>query len=89
MEENYFDKGWIPKELANKEMNKIYIKNDLDRNTCVFSYHLPIEEIEKLELVLVRLEQNYTELLNVNSSKWFEKELLNLPKYRSGNFNME
>ena len=46
MDENYFDKGWIPKELANNEMKEIYVKNDLDRNTCIFSYHLPSTELE-------------------------------------------
>lgn len=86
VESNYFDKGWIPKELANKEMKKIYVKNDLDRNTCIFRYHLTTEELEKLELTLVRLEQNYTERMNVTNSKWFEKELLNLPKYMSNDF---
>ena len=30
MDENYFDRGWIPKELANNQMKKIYVKNDLD-----------------------------------------------------------
>jgi hypothetical protein len=86
MDENYFDKGWIPKELANKEMKKIYIKNDLDRNTCIFSYHLPSAELEKLEENLIRLEQNYTERMNINNSIWFEKDLLNLPKYRANEF---
>jgi len=86
MDQDYFEKEWIPKELANKKMKKIYVKSDLDRNTCIFSYHLPIEELEKLEQKLVRLEQNYTEIINVNNSKWFEKELLNLPKYISHDF---
>ena len=86
MDENYFDKGWIPKELANKEMRKIYVKNDLGRNTCIFSYHLPNVELVKLEENLIRLEQNYTERMNINNSKWFENELLNLPKYKSNEF---
>ena len=86
MDENYFDKGWIPKELANNEMKKIYVKNDLDKNTCIFSYHLPSTELEKLEEKLIRLEQNYTERMNINNSKWFERVLLNLPKYRSDDF---
>ncbi len=86
IEQNFFEKGWLPKELANQEMKKIYVKSDLDRNTCIFSYHLPIKELEKLELKLVRLEQNYTEIINVHNSKWFEKELLNLPKYMSYDF---
>ena len=86
MDENYFDKGWIPKELANNAMKEIYVKNDLDRNTCIFSYHLPSTELEKLEEKLIRLEQNYTERMNINNSKWFERDLLNLPKYRSDEF---
>lgn len=86
LDENYFEKGWIPKELVNKEMKKIFVKNDLDRNTCIFSYQLPISEIEILEENLIRLEQNYTERLNINNSKWFEKDILNLPKYRSNDF---
>lgn len=86
MDQKYFNKGWIPKELVNHEMERIYIKSDLDRNTCIFSYRLPRTEIEKLEEVLIRLEQNYTEPVNINNSKWFEKDLLGLPKYRSNEF---
>lgn len=86
LNKNYFEKGWIPKELVNKKMKKIYVKNDLDRNTCIFSYQLPSSEIEILEENLIRFEQNYTERLNIKNSKWFEKDILNLPKYRSNNF---
>lgn len=86
LNENYFEKGWIPKELVHKEMKEIYVKNDLDRNTCIFCYQLPTAEIEKLEKKLIRLDQNYTERLNVNNSKWFEKDIINLPKYKSIDF---
>ena len=32
IKENYFEKGWIPKQLENTKMTNIFVRNDLDIN---------------------------------------------------------
>ena len=84
--ENYFEKGWIPIQLKNTKMTNIFIRNDLDINTCIFSYNLPIEEIEKLERKQLKLRDNSPVEMRIIGSSKFEREIQNLPKYTSNRF---
>ncbi|GEM_PF-3513663 len=53
----FFEKGWIPALLVNKQMTNILVKTNLDTNEFFFKYSIPDDEIRKLETILVRTEQ--------------------------------
>ena len=43
-----FNKMWIPKELISESMENIYLRTNLDMNTCIFSYSVSQQEMDKL-----------------------------------------
>ena len=44
-----FEKGWIPLELAFNSMTDIYQRTNVDLNTCVFSFKLSKTDIETVK----------------------------------------
>jgi len=43
-----FKKGWIPKQLISDSMENIYLRSNLDLNTCIFSFKISESDSKNL-----------------------------------------
>ena len=46
--DNLFNKGWIPEQIISSSMSEIYLRNNIDINTCIFSFVIQEQEIKAL-----------------------------------------
>lgn len=69
-----FDKGWIPNELVNENIEDIFLKNNLDLNTCIFSF-----KIKSLpgNLRLRENEYKVESIQGIEIPAWWKKEVEN------------
>lgn len=77
-EAQLFDKGWIPNELVNEKIEDIFIKINLDLNTCIFSY-----KINSLPNNIRFCENEYkVELIHgIEIPAWWKKQVENCHVY--------
>ena len=66
-----FKKGWLPPDLTNKSMTDIYLRTNLDLNTCIFSYKLPKTDIEALTRSKQLTSINYESPSGIKIPKWW------------------
>jgi hypothetical protein len=66
-----FKKGWIPPELTNKSMTDIFIRTNLDLNTCIFSYKLPKTDIEALTSSKQMTSVSFRSPSGIKIPKWW------------------
>ena len=64
--ENFFDKGWIPRSLIFESMSDIYLRSNIDLNTCIFSYQVDRDDLIVLES---RIEPSKAEFAGVRRIK--------------------
>jgi hypothetical protein len=75
--DNLFEKGWIPAALEYPSMTSIYVKTDLDHNTCVFYYKVSEKDLKALKYKLKPLPKNKTDLMKSDLSAYSNKNNLN------------
>lgn len=66
-----FKKGWIPPDLTNKSMSDIFLRTNLDLNTCIFSYKLPQTDIEALTSSNLLTSVNFASPTGIKIPKWW------------------
>ena len=71
-EKGLFEKGWIPKEFVFESMTEIYLLTNLDRNTCIFTFHITKYDLDRIKEIIQPIESTET-MKNVPQSKqWIE-----------------
>ena len=55
----FFDNGWIPKNMIYQSMTNIYLQNNIDLNSAIFSYNLSSPDINSLETKLHQTNFKY------------------------------
>ena len=58
----FFDNGWIPKNMIYQSMTNIYLQNNIDLNSAIFSYNLSSPDIDSRKQSFIKLILN-TEIL--------------------------
>ncbi len=73
-----FEKGWIPNELINDDIKDIYLQNDIDINTFIFSF----QSHEKPIILDMghKLQNEKVKLHRINIPKSWNSEILGHPK---------
>lgn len=77
--DNLFEKGWIPKELVYNSMSNIIVKNNLDLNTCFFSYNLSQRDFENIKSKIHsdKIEYKKPERIDISKSEIEKINMLN------------
>ncbi len=76
--DNFFEKGWIPIELVNEEITDIYLQNDIDINTFIFSFRtseMPISFDNETDL-----QNESIELHRIDIPDWWNSEIIGQPR---------
>ena len=69
-EAKLFDKGWIPNEIINPHIKEIFLKTNLDLNSCIFSFNTNyIPDIVPEHIRLITLQ-------HVNDTSWNNNYIL-------------
>jgi hypothetical protein len=68
----FFEKGWIPKELAVESMTEISLLTDLDRNTCIFTYLTTKKDMERIKTLIRPVKSKETLKYVPQSKEWIE-----------------
>ena len=79
--DGFFTKGWIPSGIVFKSMTNIYLRSNLDVNTCVFNYNLSETDIEKLKLRVTPTKIKFKELRSINTPSHWNKSINSLNCY--------
>ena len=72
-----FNKMWIPKELISESMSNIYLRTNLDMNTCIFSYSVSHQELERLDASCKSILFEYLPPKGIKIPKWCSDIVLN------------
>lgn len=75
-----FDQGWIPSLVIYKSMTNIYQKTNSDLNTCIFSFKLPLSDLENL-LTDIQLTGQSTPPTDINPPNWWTNKVEKLDHY--------
>lgn len=67
----FWIKGWIPKILIKKSMTDIYVRNNLDLNTCIFSYKLAPSDIDSLQSYLLETDTEFKKPRRIKAPEWW------------------
>ena len=71
---------WIPTILVFNSMTEIYLKTNLDLNTCIFSYKLRKSDFEDITN-LIQPTKDATFAKNINPPDWWKVKVSTLEKY--------
>ena len=72
-----FNKMWIPKELISESMSNIYLRTNLDMNTCIFSYSVSQQELERLDVYCKSISFEYLPPKGIKIPNWWSDIVLN------------
>jgi hypothetical protein len=71
---------WIPTTLVFNSMTAIYLKTNLDLNTCIFSYKLQKSDFESITNLIQPME-DIAFAKNIKPPNWWKEKVLTLEKY--------
>jgi len=74
-----FQKGWIPQDLINENISEIFLKDNLDLNTFIFSFKTEKEVIRRFTQAG---EIKISEIYRIDIPKWFNEEIKDLKTYQ-------
>ena len=80
-QENLFSRGWIPNELVSESMTEIYVRSNVDINSCFFSYKLSDTDLNKVKKKLQLINPITPNPRRLKIPKQFEKQIKNLNQY--------
>lgn len=72
-----FNKMWIPKDFISESMENIYLRSNLDMNTCIFSYSLSQQDIEKLHASFQASSIEYVPPKGIKIPQWWSDIVAN------------
>jgi hypothetical protein len=72
-----FNKMWIPKELISESMENIYLRTNLDMNTCIFSYSVSHQEMDKLDTSFQASSIEYLPPKGIKIPQWWSDIVAN------------
>ena len=78
---NFFSKGWIPKDLVFESMKNIYLKNNLDTNSAIFYFSISKMDLKKIETKLQLDNKPDIQIKSLEIPSWWESKIKELPKY--------
>jgi hypothetical protein len=76
--DNLETRGWIPKEIILPSMTEIYLRTNIDINTCVFSYKLSSEDLKKVKDKLTSTNYEFIEPRGIKIPSWWLKGVYGL-----------
>jgi len=76
--DNFFEKGWIPKKLVDENVFDIYLQNDIDINTFIFSFG--ITELPFKFNLESDLQNQKVKLHRINIPDWWNSEIVGHPR---------
>jgi hypothetical protein len=72
-----FNKMWIPQELISESMVNIYLRTNLDMNTCIFSYSVSQQDIENLDASFQASPIEYIPPRGIKIPQWWSDIVAN------------
>ncbi len=78
LDDDFFDKGWIPYELQDSSITKIFVRANLDVNTYIFSFNT-----EQLRINVPLSKNEITEPINIHGidiPEWWNSNIQNKPR---------
>jgi len=69
--DGFFVKGWIPENIIRESMTEIYVRNNLDLNTCIFSFKLSQTDLDSIKINLVKTETEFKMPRRIKTPKWW------------------
>ncbi len=73
-----FEKGWIPKQIIYKSMTDIYLKDNLDLNTFVFSYSASESDLDSIKSQLKRKQIDFKNPDRLSLPNWWTNKAKNM-----------
>lgn len=71
--DKFFEKGWIPATLIKESMTDIFVRNNLDLNTCIFSYRLSQPDFDSIKLSFAETKDEFKIPRRIKTPKWWFK----------------
>lgn len=82
LNDKLFERGWIADRLVCRSMKNIFLRNNLDRNTCIFSFS--VAEKDKLRIMkhATAMKKNDYNSLGIDIPGRWQNEVDHLPTYQ-------
>jgi hypothetical protein len=90
VKDDFFIKGWIPESLILESMKDIFVKSNIDLNTCVFSYKLSQADFDSIKTDLLETDTEFEIPRRIKIPKWWfdNVSLLSNRYYITDNYDL-
>lgn len=76
--DEFFEKGWIPKQIVYESMTGIYLKDNLDLNTFAFSYSASKKDLDSIKNQLTSKQIGFKNPARLSLPNWWTDKAKNM-----------
>ena len=76
--DEFFEKGWIPKQIVYESMTDIYLKDNLDLNTFAFSYSVAKTDLNSIKIQLISKQIDFKNPDRLSIPNWWTDKAKNM-----------
>ncbi len=77
----FFEKGWIPHDAVATSMTNIFLRTNLDINTCIFSYNLSEADLDIMKEKIQETTYRFQKVRRIKTPSAWTTELPELKHY--------